>query len=181
MILETDRLILRPFELEDATALYHYAKNPKIGPAAGWSSHTSVAESQRVIQEELTGELIFAIVLKSQPDEVIGCIDLAIGKRSFMLDTEGEIGYWLGEEFWGRGLVPEAVRTVLRQGFGIIGLDYIWCAAFIDNKNSQRVQEKIGFKYIKTIENVEFKLIDAKKTERLTRLSRQEWHQLSKN
>lgn len=179
MILKTERLILRPFVLEDATALYYCAKNPKIGPAAGWAPHTSVAESQKVIQEALTGELIFAIVLKDHQSDVIGCIDLAIGKRSFMSDDEGEIGYWLAEEFWGQGLVPEAVRAVLTQGFDIMGLAYIWCAAFIDNKNSQRVQTKLGFKYIKTIENVEFKQIEAVKTECLTRLSHHEWRQLS--
>lgn len=176
MRLETERLLLRPFDSSDATSLYKYASNPKIGPQAGWPAHTSVEESREIIQTVLTGELIFAIVYKDNPDEVIGCIDLNIGKRDFMSEAEGEIGYWIAEAYWGKGLVPEAVRAVLNQGFDIIGLDYIWCAAFTDNLNSKRVQEKIGFNYIKTLEDVEFKLINQMKTEDLSRLSRSEWH-----
>lgn len=176
MRLETERLLLRPFDSSDATSLYKYASNPKIGPQAGWPAHTSVEESREIIQTVLTGELIFAIVYKDNPSEVIGCIDLNIGKRDFMSEAEGEIGYWIAEAYWGKGLVPEAVRAVLNQGFDIIGLDYIWCAAFTDNLNSKRVQEKIGFNYIKTLEDVEFKLINQMKTEDLSRLSRSEWH-----
>lgn len=176
MKLETECLILRPFNSSDAPSLYKYASNPKIGPQAGWPAHTSEEESLEIIQTVLTGELIFAIVSKDNLDEVIGCIDLNIGKRDFMSDAEGEIGYWIAEIYWGKGLIPEAVRAVLNQGFDIMGLDYIWCAAFTDNLNSKRVQEKIGFKYIKTLEDVEFKLINQTKTEDLTRLSRSEWY-----
>lgn len=175
MRLETERLVLRPFESSDAPSLYRYASNPKIGPSAGWPAHTSEEESAEIIQTVLTGELIFAITLKENQSEVIGCIDLNIGKRAFMSDAEGEIGYWVAEEHWGKGLIPEATKVVLKQGFNVIGLDAIWCAASTVNEKSLRVQEKVGFKYVKTLKNVEMPLLNRVEDQHLSRILREEW------
>ncbi len=49
MIFETKRLILRPWELSDAESLYRYARDPKVGPIAGWPVHTSVENSRDII------------------------------------------------------------------------------------------------------------------------------------
>ena len=66
MKLETDRLILRPWEEGDAQSLYEYAKDDAVGPAAGWPPHRSVAESLNVIQNVLTGPQCYAICEKRQ-------------------------------------------------------------------------------------------------------------------
>ena len=49
-------------------------------------------------------------------------------------DTEGEIGYWIGVPFWGKGLIPEAVRELVRHGFEDLKLDKIWCGYFDGNE-----------------------------------------------
>ena len=64
MILETERLILRPWEEKDANDLFQYASNPEVGPIAGWPVHTSVENSREIIKSYLSAPEIYAIVLK---------------------------------------------------------------------------------------------------------------------
>lgn len=177
MTIETERLMLRPFRKSDGASLYKYAKNPKIGSQAGWAAHTSVTESEKIIEKGLTGENIFAITLKGKPDEVIGCIDLNSQKRDFMTKLEAEIGFWVGEPFWGQGLIPEAVRALITYGFDRCGLETIWCAASTTNLNSQRVQEKVGFKYDRTLKNIEYPLLGTMEDLRLSKITRKEWQE----
>ena len=118
MIFETERLILRPWEEADAESLYEYAKDDRVGPAAGWPVHTSVENSREVIRGVLSEPWTFAVCLK-EDNKAIGSVGLMIGKASNLdiPETEGEIGYWIGVPFWGQGLIPEAVRALIRYGF----------------------------------------------------------------
>ena len=110
---ETERLILRPWSEEDAEECYRYAKDPDVGPAAGWPVHTSVENSREIIRNVLSKPETYAIVLKETglPVGSIGLHrnDLATG------DDEAELGYWLGKPYWGQGIVPEAARELLRH------------------------------------------------------------------
>lgn len=87
-------------------------------------------------------------------------------------ETEGEIGYWIGVPFWGQGLIPAAVREMLRYGFEELKLQKIWCAYFDGNIKSKRVQEKCGFIYHHTNENVYWKLTDEVRTEHVSCICR---------
>ena len=115
-MLETKRLILRPWQVEDAESCYRYAKNPNIGPKAGWPVHDSVENSREIIRTVLSAPNTFAVVLK-ETMEPVGSIGLMIGKQSNLAiaDDEGEIGYWIGEPYWGQGLIPEAVKELLSR------------------------------------------------------------------
>mgnify|MGYP002508857480 FL=1 len=148
MELITERLLLRPWKETDAESLYKYAKDPRVGPIAGWPVHTSVENSREIIREVLSAEETYAVCLK-EDGKAIGSIGLMIGAASNLNlpDTEGEIGYWIGVPFWRQGLIPEAVRELLRYGFKDLGLDKIWCGYFEGNIKSKRVQEKCGFTY----------------------------------
>ena len=112
MILETERLILRPWELTDAEYLFQYASHPAVGPIAGWSPHTSVKNSREIIENILFAPETYAVVLK-ELSHPVGSIGLMIGSASNIgiPDTEGEIGYWIGVPFWGQRLIPEASRN----------------------------------------------------------------------
>ncbi len=118
MTLETTRLILRPWEDSDAEALYKYASDPNVGSAAGWAVHTSVENSREIIQNILSAPETYAVILK-EVGHPVGCIGLMIGKASNtdIPDTEAEIGYWIGVPYWGRGLITESAREMLRCGF----------------------------------------------------------------
>lgn len=61
-MMETERLLLRPWQESDAEALYRWASDPEVGPAAGWSPHTSVENSRDIIRTVLDKEGTFAVV-----------------------------------------------------------------------------------------------------------------------
>ena len=175
-MLYTDRLILRPWEEADAERLYEYAKDPAVGPAAGWPVHTSVENSREIIRDVLSAEETYAVCLK-EDNRAIGSIGLMIGGKSNvgLPDTEAELGYWIGRPFWGQGLIPEATMALIRRAFVDLRLQTLWCGYFDGNEKSKRVQEKCGFMYHRTVENVYWKAIDATYTEHLTRLTKEQW------
>ena len=176
MELETERLKLRPWRIEDAPALYKYASDPKVGPIAGWPVHTDIEFSKQVIKDVFSADGIYAIVPKGE-EEPIGCIGLLIGDMSdFGIGpNEGEIAYWIGVPYWGQGLVPEAMRELMRYSFNDLGLKSLWCGYFEGNEKSVRAQEKCGFKYHSTNVNKPWPLMDDIRTEIITCISKDEW------
>ena len=148
MILETGRLILRRWEEADAEELYQYAKDPAVGPIAGWPPHTSVENSREIIRDVLTAPETYAVVLK-ETGKPVGSIGIMFGKNGNapMGEQEAEIGYWIGVPYWGQGLIPEAVRELLRRCFEDLNCTAVWCGYYDGNLKSKRVQEKCGFRY----------------------------------
>lgn len=172
MILETERLILRPWRESDAESLFFYARDERVGPAAGWYPHRSVENSLEIIRTVLSAEETYAVCLKCD-NKAIGSIGLMIGERSNLNvpSDEAEIGYWIGVPFWGQGLIPEACREIIRHAFEDLRLKRLWCGYFDGNEKSKRVQEKCGFKYHHTNKDVYFDLIDSIRTEHVTLLN----------
>ena len=147
----TDRLLLRPWEPTDAYDLYINAKDEDVARTAGWLHHTSPEYSRKIIEERLMKPATYAIVPKSV-GKAVGSISLMFGKdANFTLeDNEAELGYWVGKEYWGNGYVPEAATALIRHGLDDLKIDRIWCICRTDNHNSVRVQEKCGFRYVRT-------------------------------
>jgi len=176
LILNTNRLILRPWYESDAEDLYKYASHPDVGPIAGWPVHTSVENSKEIIKDVLSKPYTFAVVLK-ETMKPIGSIGLMIGNSSNIgiSDSEGEIGYWIGVPFWGQGLIPEAMRELMRYAFEELNLKIIWCGYFDGNLKSKRVQEKCGLKYHHTRENVPCAIPNVFRTEHITRITKEDW------
>ena len=177
MKLETKRLILRPWEDADAPDLYEYAKDPQVGPAAGWPVHTSVENSLEIIHGVLSEPETYAVVLK-ETGRAVGSVGVMRGKHgnsaSQLGPGEAEIGYWIGVPYWGQGLIPEAVRELQRYCFEDLGCTVLWCCYFDGNIKSKRVQEKCGFR---PDHSEEQKASEEGKTRisHFTRLTRQEW------
>jgi len=181
MIFETERLILRPWKDEDAEALYKYASDERVGPPAGWPPHTSVINSGEIICMVLSREGTYAVVLKETMEPVgsIGVMRKGQGSAE-MSETEAEIGYWIGVPYWGRGLIPEAVRELQRYCFEELKLTALWCGYFEGNEKSKRVQEKCGFAYQYTKENMPCAIEGLLRTEHFTRITREEWEKRRK-
>ena len=176
MILHTDRLILRNWNETDKEAMYTYASDPEVGPSAGWPPHKSVEESLSVIQNVLSGPESYAICLKGT-DKPIGCIDLKMKDRTDLTDRddECEMGYWLGKPFWGRGIMPEAARELLRHAFEDLGMQKVWCGYYDGNEKSKRVQEKVGFRYQWTTPDVDVPLMGEKRIGHVNCMTRIDW------
>lgn len=175
MILKTERLVLRPWRETDAVSLYEYAKDERVGPIAGWPPHQSVEESVEIIKTVFTHDGVFAVTLKDE-DVAVGCIGLIVGADSNfeISEQEGEVSYWIGVPFWGKGLIPEAVREVLRYGFEDLKLGTIWSGYFKNNMQSKLVLEKCGFYSHHTQESLQTFLENKKQTE-VSRITQQEW------
>ena len=175
-LLVTDRLFLRRWAESDAGALYSYAGNPDVGPIAGWPPHRSVDESLDVIRNVFNAAQAYAICLKTE-NKPIGAIELKLNGHTDMTDRddECELGYWLGKPFWGRGIMPEAVREMIRHGFEDIGMNKIWCGYYDGNTRSKRVQEKCGFRYRWTTKDVDVPLMHEKRTGHVNCLTKEEW------
>lgn len=105
---------MRPWREDDAASLFEYAKDPEVGPIAGWPVHPDIEYSKKAIAEYLSDEGVFAIVLMGT-DSPIGSIGVLVAKKSnFDIgNDEGEIGYWIGVPYWGQGLIPEAMREIM--------------------------------------------------------------------
>ena len=176
MTFETERLILRPWEDSDAESLYKYAKDPEVGPIAGWPVHTSVENSLEIIHTVLSANETYAVCLK-EDNVAIGSVGLIPSAQTHTKasDDEMEIGYWIGVPFWGQGLIPEAVRRITQHAFEDLHCSAVWCGYYDGNVKSKRCQEKCGFRYHHTEENKPCELMGDIRTEHYTRLTRDEW------
>ena len=181
-MLKTERLILRRWKESDAESLYEYAKDSSIGPAAGWQPHRSVEESRRIIKNVLNGKEAYAVCLK-EDNKAIGAIELMLkGSLANPLknDDECELGFWIGKPFWGQGLIPEAAREMLRRAFEDLGMNKVWCGYYDGNGKSKRAQEKIGFTYQFSKENVNVPAMNETRTEHISCITKEEWNRRKK-
>ncbi len=179
MVLATERLVLRPWEESDAESLYTYAKDPEVGPIAGWPPHQSVDESRDIIKNVLNESQCYAICLKTD-NKAIGSIELKLNGHTDMTerDDECELGYWIGKPFWGNGYMPEAAKELIRYGFEELGMNTIWCGYYDGNEKSKRVQEKCGFTYYRTTEDVEVPLMNEVRIGHTNVLTKEQWSSL---
>ena len=182
MELQTKRLILRAWKESDAEALYKYARNPNVGPIAGWTPHTSVENSREIIKAVLSAPETYAVVLK-ETGEAVGSIGIMTVRSEIhsakIANNESEIGYWIGEPHWGQGLIPEAIREILRHAFEDLHLSSVWCGYYDGNEKSRHAQEKCGFIYHHTEHNKPVPLLNDFRTEHFTKISQQEWRATS--
>lgn len=149
MEIVTPRLLLRPWCDGDAAALYRYACDPAVGPAAGWPPHTSAAQSLEIIRTVFSAPETYAVVLR-ETGEPVGCVGVIFGDAVHSAGITGgsaEIGYWIGVPYWGHGLIPEAVGALVERCFGELGLSAVWIGYYDGNDRSRRVAEKCGFEY----------------------------------
>ena len=176
MILETDRLILRPWCESDAEDLYTYASAPDVGPSAGWPPHTSVENSREIIRAVLFAPETFAVCLK-ESGKPIGSIGFHRKDLAEAAD-EYELGYWIGKPFWGQGLIPEASRKMLRYAFEDLKMNRIWCGYYDGNEKSRRVQEKLGFVYQQRTEGIEVSLLGEIRTRHSNLMTKERWQKV---
>lgn len=148
--IETERLGLRHWSVDDAVSLYSLARDERVGSPAGWHAHASVEESREVIETYFLSPEVFAVELRND-SKLIGCIGLTpFGREALdnsVLETDvvhSELSYWLGFDYWGRGYATEAVQAILRYVEQKKN-HKVWLCYFESNFRSARVAEKNGF------------------------------------
>ena len=153
VVLKTERLTLRPWRESDLADFYEYARVDGVGQMAGWMPHKNMDESRAILSRFMEGRKTFALEYRGK---VIGSLGIEFYNEKdypeFAALAGREIGYVLSKDYWGQGLMPEAVNAVIRYLFEVENLDFIICGHFERNARSRRVIEKCGFRYIRTVQ-----------------------------
>ena len=148
-IIETQRLLLRPFTMDDAQAMYeNWASDEKVTRYMAWPRHEKIDDTNRVLQEwvkayDSDAFYEWAIVLK-ELGQPIGSIEV------LSLDDyvqKANLGYSIGYAFWGRGIMPEALKAVIDFLFDEVGLQRVEACHDARNANSGKVMKKCGMRH----------------------------------
>ena len=146
----SERLILRAFTESDLEDFYKYASVNGVGEMAGWKHHKNIQESAEILDRFINEDKTFAICLKEN-GKVIGSLGVEkYGLEDKLTEFDGyrgrELGFVLSKEYWGKGIMPEAVSAVIDYLFNECDLDFLLCGYYNFNSQSKKVQEKCGFK-----------------------------------
>ncbi|MCP4567417.1 MAG: GNAT family N-acetyltransferase [FCB group bacterium] len=146
--LETERLILRRFNLKDAPRVQLLAGDKAIAETTLNIPHPyedGMAEEWIGTHEDQrnAGKLENFAIVQKEDNNLVGAIGLVI-KREF---ESAEMGYWVGKPYWGKGYCTEAARAVLKYGFEQLELNRIHAHYMVSNSASAKVMEKIGMQY----------------------------------
>lgn len=146
-IMETERILFRPWGDDDAVTLYKYASDPEVGPRAGWPPHNSVEESLEIIRTVFNSDHMWAIELK-ETREPIGCMGYMVhGESNIDIgENDAEVGYWIARPYWNHGICTEALRLLIDYCFKEKGFKTLWADYFPENPASGRVMVKCGFR-----------------------------------
>ena len=150
LMIETERLILRPFRQSDLQDFYEYASVEGVGEMAGWAHHETMEKTQEILNGFIAEDKTFAIVFRDN-GKVIGSLGIEkYGREEALTEFEGykgrELGFVLSKDYWGKGIMTEAVDAVIRYLFDQLDFDFLICGHYDFNSQSRRVQEKCGFK-----------------------------------
>lgn len=149
--LETPRLILRGFVMEDLDDFYSYCSDPDVGIHGGREAHQDREQSAEELRKRISEDKTWAIC-KKESGKNIGMVWLEPDfrrKRSF--ERCRVLGYLLAKPEWGQGLMTEAVQEVLRYAFEELSLELVSTYRFSYNQRSGRVMEKMGFVWERTL------------------------------
>lgn len=157
--IETDRLILRRYRIEDADAMYkNWASDSEVTKFLMWPPHPSVAVSRGIIEDwlkEYPDEKYYqwAIVLKANGDEPIGGIGVVHMNEDISMV---HIGYCLGRAWWRRGIMSEALKAVMSFMFDTVEVNRVESRHDPRNPNSGKVMQKCGMKYEGTLRSADW-------------------------
>ena len=145
--LDTGRIQLRRMQKRDAADMYEYSKNPDVTKYLLWEPHPDKVHTTRYLSyiqsRYRAGDFYDWAVIWRQSEKMIG----TCGFTRFNHDANSaEVGYVLNPDYWGMGIAPEAVKTVMRFGFSEIGLHRIEAKYMAENTRSLGVMEKLGMK-----------------------------------
>ncbi len=148
VVLEGDRVRLRPFKKDDLEDFYLYAKTPGLGESAGWFHHESIEDSKKILDKFIRDKNILAI---EKDGQVIGSIGIHPYDEDFFEDLNDkravEIGFVLSEDFHRQHLMTESLELVLDYLFNDIGLDAVVGGHFRGNFKSKNLHKKFNYKY----------------------------------
>lgn len=148
LTLETARLILRPFTLDDCAMIQAILGDRNVSQTLMDMPHPFTAEDAEIwIKASLLGremELLYSFAMTRKLDGLfMGCVDIELHPPQ----NEGDIAYWLAKEHWGQGYATEAAHCMVTFGFETLKLKRIYAQCLQTNTASARVMQKAGLRY----------------------------------
>jgi len=142
----TERLLVRPMQLDDAPSLFEFWSDPMVSKFMNIEAFTDISQAQQMIvmlQRLFTeNKAIRWTILLKDSNEIIG----SIGFNYLDYENErAEIGYDLGYSYWGKGYATEAIRALTSYGFESLRLNRVEAKVDPDNLNSIKVLKKLRF------------------------------------
>jgi len=152
LVIETNRLKIRPWTVDDVEDIWPVVSDPAFPQHMSWEAHKDRAETREWLETAArvvssNEEVKWAIEHEGKAIGSIGFHEITWQVRAFRLDR-GELGYWLAPSHQKQGFMTEAVNAVVRYGFETIGLHKIMVTCFADNVASRRVIEKSAFRWV---------------------------------
>jgi [ribosomal protein S5]-alanine N-acetyltransferase len=152
LILKTERLLLRPISEDDADILWPYVSNPEISKDMSWEAHKSISDTRAFIDGTLANmkagkTITWCIYFEEKFCGVFSLISILRTHRALTYDR-AELAYWLGPEFQGKGIMTEAGKKVIEYGFSVLKLNKIVVGHHVNNKNSENLILRLGFKFL---------------------------------
>ncbi len=142
-ILESNRLILRPFSIDDIDDVFLYASDNIVTKYLTWPSHTDITQTEKTVKEHYIDKIgTFAIELKSE-HRCIGCIEL----RLCIEHNKASFGYVLSKKYWNNNYMSESLNLILNLSFSKLELNRVESTHYVGNEGSGRVMQKCGMNY----------------------------------
>lgn len=151
--IKTERLLLRKMTMDDAKDVFGYASDSEVARYVVWDTHRSIKDSESflelVVEGYQNGELGSWGIVDKESGRLIG----TCGYDGSWLPAHAraEIGYAIARDYWGRGLMTEAVEALIRFGFDRMELNRIVARCFAQNTASEKVMQKVGMTYEGTL------------------------------
>lgn len=156
LVITLPRFTMRPIRESDVDDIWPYASDPEFPKMMSWNAHRERHETVEWVQsriDELAKGTSVPWVIE-QDGRCVGCIGLDGIRwefRAWRIDR-AELGYWLAPPLWGRGIMTEAATAATRWGFETLGLHKITIGCVDGNRASQRIIEKIGYRFLAVLE-----------------------------
>lgn len=150
--LETNRLTLRPLNLSDAARIEQLAGDYDVAKTTLNIPHpypSGAAEPfiNSMLEAEKDGRVVIFAICEKSSEDLIGIMNISISA----MHNRGELAYWIGKPYWGKGYGTEAAQVLLSYGFEQLELHKIFAEAYTSNPGSWRIMEKIGLVYEGTL------------------------------
>ncbi|WP_409302770.1 GNAT family N-acetyltransferase [Peribacillus sp. SCS-155] len=150
--LHTERLVLRGLTLEDAARVEELAGDYQVARTTLTIPHPYPEGSAKDFITSITaaaeqGKLVIYAITEKETENLIGIINISLNEPN----QRGELAYWIGKPYWGKGYGTEAAERLIQLGFENLNLNKIFAASFTDNPGSWRIMEKVGMKHEGTL------------------------------
>ncbi len=141
-VLETDRLLLRKFHINDKESVLAYGSDEQTLKYLVWPGITDLAEAEKVVTVYYSRPGVYALELK-ETSQCIGCIDIRIEPQH----EKAGFGYVLNRNFWSHGYMTEALKAILKLCFEKLELNRVEATHYVGNEGSGRVMQKCGMQF----------------------------------